>query len=188
MRAGEHTMATHFRVKKRLIKRHWLLEIRSSESRVYSPYPKKLTLGFTKSSFIVEDMCLFGKSFPFLSQTCVLIFFHLIWPLLLVTTQETFAGLQDVPWTHLQHVFSIIIFRLASRFGDKQNVYWKYLHLKNLYLTNLYLTNLYLTNLRRIQEAFPIISIFISFRNSSCISILEIKNFINCLVWWDQLN
>ena len=183
MRAGEHTMATHFRVKKRLIKRHWLLEIRSSESRVYSPYPKKLTLGFTKSSFIVEDMCLLGKSFPFLSQTCVLMFFHLIWPLLLVTTQETFVGLQDVPWTHLQHVFSIMIFCLASRFGDKQNVYWKYLHLKNLYLTNLYLTNL-----RRIQEAFPIISIFISFRNSSCISILYIKNFVNCLVWWNQLN
>ena len=44
MCAGERTMATHFRVKKRLIKKHWLLKMRSSESGVYSPYPKNLLL------------------------------------------------------------------------------------------------------------------------------------------------
>ena len=79
-------------------------------------------------------------------------------------------------WRRLQHFFSVTIFRLPRRlqgvledekllrwrrhvlktswrhFGDKQNVYWGYLHLTNLnlYLANLYLTNLYLTHLRQI--------------------------------------
>ena len=48
--------------------------------------------------------------------------------------------LQDVSW---------------RRLGDKKNVYWGYLYLRNLnvYLTNLYFTNLYVANLRRIQNA-----------------------------------
>ena len=43
----------------------------------------------------------------------------------------------------------------SRRFGDKQNVYWRYLYLTNLnlYLTNPYLTNLYLRILWKTQNA-----------------------------------
>ena len=59
--------------------------------------PPKITyFGFTKSSFIDEDICLFTKPFPFLSQTSVLILFHLIWLLTLVKNQQIFFGLQDL--------------------------------------------------------------------------------------------
>ena len=48
------------------------------------------------------------------------------------------------------------VLKMSSRcLGDKQNIYWGYLNLKNLYvyLSNIYFTNLYLTNLRWIQNA-----------------------------------
>ena len=80
--------------------------------------------------------------------------------------------LQDMCWRRLRNVFSVTIFRLPRRLEnvledekllrwrrleDKQNVYWKYLYLKNLNLDliNLYLTYLYLTN-QRLQHLFSV--------------------------------
>ena len=91
--------------------------------------------------------------------------------IIIVSTQETFAGLEDVlkkswrrledmSWRRLKYMSWKMSWRHVLKtswrhYGHKQNTYWGYLYLTNLnaYLTNLYLTNLHLIILRRIQNA-----------------------------------